>query len=63
MGDNAAALDGYTEEITATSDAVELYLLVKPGTDLDDTFRAYDTDAQEYINVNGWLFKFEKTIA
>lgn len=58
--DNGATLAGYTREYLAESGAgVSLHLLVKPGTDLDDTFRAFCTDEQEYIRVNGWLFTFE----
>ncbi len=57
--DNSAVLDGYTQEVHAFADHVELYLLVKPGTDTDDTFRAWDMDAQEFIRVNGWMFVIE----
>jgi len=59
MSDNAAMLDGYIQEVHAFAGPVELYLLVKPGTDFDDTFRAWDMDAQEYIRVNGWMFNIE----
>lgn len=60
MTDNVAVLDGYTEAIAAYSSTVDLYLLIKPGTELDGTFRAWDTDEQEFIRVNGWLFTFER---
>ena len=60
MTDNVAILAGYTQEIVAFSVEHELYLLVKPGTDLDSEFRAWDTEAQEYIRVNGWLFNYEE---
>ena len=56
MTDNVAFLDGYTLEVEATCPEHELYLLVKPGTDFDDAFRAWDTDNQEFIRVNGWLY-------
>ena len=56
MTDNIAVLDGYTLEAVATSDNGELYLLVRPGTDFDSTFKAWDTDNQEFIRVNGWLY-------
>lgn len=59
MSDNIAVLDGYTQEVHAFADAIELYLLVQPGTDTDGTFRAWDMDAQEFIRVNGWLFNIE----
>jgi len=57
MADNIAVLDGFTEDAIATSThGIDLYLLVKPGTDFSDTFKAWDTDAQEWIKVSGWLF-------
>ena len=59
MTDNIATLDGYTESVTAESDDITLYLLIKPDTCLDSTFKAWDTDNQEYIRVNGWLFTYE----
>jgi hypothetical protein len=60
MGDNAAVLDGYTKELFGTSDGPDLNILVRPDTDLDGTFRAWDMDEQEYIMVHGWLFAFEE---
>jgi hypothetical protein len=54
--DNAASIAGYTQEIALTSDECDLYLLIKPGTDLDSRFKAWDTDNQEWLVVNGWLF-------
>jgi hypothetical protein len=56
MTDNVAMLDGYTEELCMDCDEHQLYLLIKPGTDLDGEFKAWDTDCQEFINVNGWLY-------
>lgn len=60
MTDNVAVLDGFTEEYFAYAGDIELYLLVKPETDFDSAFKAWDSDMQEYIRVNGWLFRFEK---
>lgn len=57
--DNTAVLDGYTIEVTATCSEHELYLLIKPDTDLTGTFKAWDTDNQEYIRVNGWLYSLD----
>ena len=57
--DNQAALEGFTEEITLTAAEHELYLLIKPDTDLDSRFKAWDTDCREFISVNGWLFSQE----
>jgi hypothetical protein len=63
MSDNAAVLQGFTREVVASNAAMDLFLLVKPDTDFDDTFRAWDTDGQEFVNVNGWLFSVEDTDA
>jgi hypothetical protein len=46
MTDNVAILRGFTRYVLADSDQVSLHLLIKPDTDLDSTFRAYDTDEQ-----------------
>lgn len=56
MTDAIATRDGYTKEVMLTSDEYDLFLLIKPDTDLDDRFKAWDTDEQEFIMVNGWLF-------
>ncbi len=56
MSDNTAILEGYTREVVAIGGGTDLYLLVKPDTDFGDTFKAWDTDSQEFIRVNGWLF-------
>lgn len=52
-------LQGFTRAVTADSDMVTLSLLIKPDTDLDDRFKAWDTEEQEFIMVNGWLFTVE----
>lgn len=62
MTDNVAVLAGFTEEWTADSDEYTLSLLIKPGQDLDSAFKAWDTDEQEWITVNGWLFSFEPVL-
>lgn len=59
MTDNIAVLEGFTREVVATSQVVDLFLLVKPDTDFDDVFKAWDMDEQEFIRVNGWLFRFD----
>jgi hypothetical protein len=59
MTDNIATLRGFTRYVLADSDAASLHLLIRPDTDLDSTFRAWDTDEQCWIKVNGWLFTFE----
>ena len=60
MTDNGAVLEGFTKEVEANCAQCTLYLLVKPETDLDSRFKAWDTDAQEWIFVNGWLFSIEE---
>lgn len=59
MTDNVAILEGYTKGVRGMFRADELYLLVKPDTDLGERFKAWDTDCQEFITVNGWLGTFE----
>tara|TARA_B110000971_G_scaffold184494_1_gene192277 strand:- start:48 stop:242 length:195 start_codon:yes stop_codon:yes gene_type:complete len=54
--DNHAQRLGYTQTAHITDGIIELYLLVKPDVDLDSRFKAYDTDNQEWLTVNGWLF-------
>ena len=60
MSDNAAVLAGYTKEVFLSSMEVDLFLLVKPETDLDSSFKAWDTDNQEWLRVNGWNFISEE---
>lgn len=61
MTDNAAVLAGYTEEYLAVSSNHEfnMFVLVRPGTDLDGTFKAWDMDSQEFVRLNGWNWTFE----
>ena len=56
MTDNVAVLEGYTEEVCLACDIADLCLLVKPGTNLESEFKAWDMDEQEFIVVNGWMF-------
>ncbi|MES2903310.1 MAG: hypothetical protein V4696_03915 [Pseudomonadota bacterium] len=50
---------GLTREVGAEGGCYSLLLLVSPDADLDSTFRAFDVDQGEFINVNGWLFDIE----
>jgi hypothetical protein len=59
MTDNAAILEGYTVEVVADASCYCMNLLVKPDTDYDSTFRAWDMDAQEFVTLNGWLWSIE----
>ena len=61
MSDNVAVLEGYTREVVASNAQYDLFLLVKPDADFEGTFRAWDTDNQEFIRINGWLFAVEDT--
>ena len=56
MTDRIATVEGYTQEAVADRGDHTLYLLVKPNTLLDGVFTAWDTDNQEFIRVNGWLY-------
>ena len=60
MTDNIATLHGYTKEVMADCSEHTLLLLVEPDTDLDSRFKAWDTEEQEWLYVNGWLFSFEE---
>ena len=59
MTDNIAVLERYTREVVGEAAPITLYLLIKPDTYLDSTFRAWDMDEQCFIHVDGWLFTFE----
>lgn len=60
MTDNGAVLDGYSQEYIADCGEYNLHILVRPGTDLDSSFIAWNTDSQKFIRVNGWLWTFER---
>jgi hypothetical protein len=62
MSDNIAVLDGFTEQFMAySSDGLnDMFIMVKPNTDMDGTFKAWDSDNQEYAFINGWLWSFER---
>jgi len=57
--EKAAMLSGYTKLIGAYSTHYDLTLLVKPDADLKGVFRAFCTDENEYIKVDGWHFHIE----
>jgi hypothetical protein len=63
MTDNVAILEGYTKKIRARNIARELFLLVKPETDLTGIFRAWDTDKQEFVRIDGYQWRFESANA
>lgn len=57
---NGALMNGYTREITAHCGDRSLFLMVRPGDDLDDRFSAFDTDECEMISVAGWRVEIEE---
>lgn len=63
MSDNTAILAGYTKELIAECASYDLHIFVKPDTDLDTSFRAYDADECEFIRMDGWLWTFEPATA
>ena len=48
-------MEKYTQHIIVHGDGITLDLMVRPETDFDDAFKAWDRDAEEYIMVAGWL--------
>lgn len=52
--DNAAIMAGYTQEVYIDTPHGSFMALVKPDTDLTDRFKAWCTDVQEWVYVNGW---------
>lgn len=57
--DNGAHMAGYIEQYLASFDNCDLHISIKPGTDTDDTFEAFDHDEQEMIRINGWTCVLE----
>lgn len=49
---------GFTRHVIASSDQHEFACLVKPDADLDDVVKVFNTDDQEWLRLNGWLFTF-----
>lgn len=62
MSDNVATLAGYTREVYAICDQHEGLFLIRPDTDLDGRFRAWDMDNQEFVAINGWLWTFDDVV-
>ena len=50
---------GYTMPVYASCLMADLELLIKPDTDLDSRFKAWDADNGEWLMINGWNFIFE----
>ena len=56
----AAQARGYTRELWVDVGCDTLNVLVRPGTDLDARFRAFDLEDCTYIRVTGWLCTTEE---
>jgi hypothetical protein len=59
MPQQEAIAAGYTKSVLASNDHFDLELLVKPDTDFDSAFAAFDTAEGEMLKVRGWLFTIE----
>lgn len=57
--DNEVAMMGYTKHIIGDCEQGGCAMLIKPDTDYDSSFKAFDTDSQEWITVHSWLWTFE----
>lgn len=53
--DNEAVMRGYTRHVLIEIGDCSFAALIQPDTDLDSAFKAFDTDNQEWLRVNGWL--------
>lgn len=57
--DNAASSAGYTKQYIACFGATDIHISVKPDTDLDSAYKAFDHDSQEMIYIDGWTTSLE----
>ena len=51
---NIAIKQGYTKELTMDSNHYSGSILIKPITDLNNTFKAYCLNRQSFVYINGW---------
>ncbi len=56
--DNEAVTLGYVQPIYIVLPFAEFAGLIRENTDLDSTFRIFDTDNQEWLSVNGHLIEY-----
>lgn len=61
MSDNIATLEGFTVGYIAECGLMNVHILVKPETDLDSRFKAWDCDNQQWLNIFGYVWTFEPT--
>jgi hypothetical protein len=59
LNEISARRAGFTVPIIADASPCTLELLVRPGTDFDATFAAYDRNANEMLQIHGWHFLIE----
>jgi hypothetical protein len=53
MTDNVAVLEGFTREILIETPERVIFALVRPDTKFTGLYRAWDTDAQEFVKIKG----------
>jgi hypothetical protein len=53
MTDNVAVLAGFTREIMIETRDQTIFALVRPDTKFAGRYRAFDTDAQDYVTIDG----------
>ena len=67
MTDNVAVLDGFTKEILIETKDRVLFALVRPDTKFAGNYRAWDTDNQEHVKIEGrctrWNMAYGETYA
>lgn len=56
---DAEAMKPDREHYNADCDAACMHISVKPGTDLEGTFEAFNHDDGEPVRINGWLWSFD----
>lgn len=61
--DVAAIVEGYTWNVIASGGFEKCDLLIKPDTDLDGVFRAWDMTCQKWVHVHGYNVTFEEPLA
>lgn len=59
QNDNTAIRRGFTRHVLIEGGLQSFAALIKPDTDLDGRFKAFDTDDQEWLFVNGWNVSVE----
>ena len=67
MTDNVATRDGCIKDILIETKDRVIFALVRPGTNFCGLYRAWDTDTQEYVKIEGrcarWNMAYGETYA